>query len=399
MAALEAKLVIGAEDHTAAAFADVQKKIEGVSKAARQMAAIKLPRDMNVLGGTGWEKLDHNMGDLGSKWKAYNESMAAASATIAEAGAAMGTPSLSVSKAEAKVGLLSKAFQGLGSSIKNVGALASTALAFEGMRVAGKSIHSAASVADETARLKALNVPAEKIEWARKQATELAAKYPVLTPGDVIAIDREGLSILTEPEEAKTNLEPFVRTKAAMRGLGMNEEDAKYIFKSAEDLGRALDSERLKIYLDTYIKGAEAGAGLSKLQEQYEFGKYLKSPRLTLSVKFINSAVTQKLIQDLGGERAGHGIFMAIRTATGTALQNAHERAKEWARMGLIAPGDLDILPKTGAIKGLKKAMSRSVRKSRLQTLANMFMKYCCRNLKCMGIKLSRNRFPRPKGC
>ncbi|MGH7226915.1 MAG: hypothetical protein ACRELF_27185, partial [Gemmataceae bacterium] len=306
---LDARAVITAEDRTAAAFASVEKKmmafgrtsaaINKVSGAMTNLSSVVASRQMIA----GLSNFEEKMG----------------SARMVEG---MSRAGLAADQLRNKISLLSRTMMGMrgsaASAWKNIGPFVEGAAGMGLLRGVKGAVESGATLESERILLKTAGLPQPEIAASQKQAFDLAAKYPNMTPAEIMQSYKETRSVLLKPSETAGLMDTVIAAKATMKELNMGEETSdalQYAVKSAEVLGRAQDPKRFHAYIDSFIRALEVSGKTITPEAMFRFSQQMKAAGATLSDRFINT-VGMSMIQDMGS-RAATGLAQFTKMMVG----------------------------------------------------------------------------------
>lgn len=311
---LEAKAVISAEDRTGAVFANIQRKVDGLAKAANQI------------------------GRATAQVAAVSTKVAAAERAVASA-RAMGMREAAL----ATGGYMGSRVMGYAGAAATIGA---------GM-AAHKAAHAAAERAHERVRMEAAGMSAAEMREAEAKAAEIAAKTPSVSQSTVMHMLRNARTITGSFEEAAHIMEPLARLRVVAQGARPGQdvsEDFDKLVKGLEIKGVTQNPKQFHDYIEGIAKGLNTFGDTLKPYQYYEMFKYGRQATPMLSEKFI-LGTAPSLAQELGGSSYGKAV-----SAFNAALVNnvmKHSALKDFRSLGLIAENDL-LYTKTGEAKGLK---------------------------------------------
>ncbi len=309
---LEAKAVVSAEDRTGAVFANLERKVQSLNKAASQIGR-----------ATG--------------------QVAAVSGKIAAAERAVASRMGMREAAMATGGYMGSRVMGYAGVAATIGA---------GM-AAHKAAHAAAERAHERVRMEAAGMTAAETREAEAKAAEVAAKTPSVDQSTVMHMLRNARTITGSFEEAAHIMEPLARLRVIAQGARPGQdvaEDFDKLVKGLEIKGVTQNPKQFHDYMEGIAKGLNVFGDTLKPYQYYEMFKYGRQATPMLSEKFILSTAPT-LAQELGGSSYGKAV-----SAFNAALVNnvmKHSALKDFAKLGLIAENDL-LYTKTGEAKGLK---------------------------------------------
>ena len=214
---------------------------------------------------------------------------------------------------------------------------ASKAIGHEGMRLQA-----------ESQKLVRAGIPDSEIDGRRTGRGTRKGLRPV---GRHRAGNLRLRSVIQDLHEVPHLLKPTLEAAAQMKANGVNTEGLVYAVKAAELLGRAADPEKFKSTLGAVVAAQQVMGKTIRPETMFDLAKYSKSSGGLLSERFLFTTAFS-LSQEMGGSSAGNALDQWNKLTSG-GLQNLHTAAKEWARLGLVKPEDLDHL-KNGEVKGLK---------------------------------------------
>ncbi len=242
-------------------------------------------------------------------------------------------------------------------------AVASGAVGVHGVtHVVAESAKSGAEVQSNRVDMAKAGIPFAERQHITDESLKLAVRYKNVTQASVMELWKEMRSVVTHPEEVDHVIEPMVRAKSLLDAkdkTGNASHGLNLLVKGAEAIGAAKDPERFNKLLDGYVRAMQVMGSTITPEGIYEMQKYSKTSGGRWSDRFIMTTA-QSLGQELGGSTAGNSIDVATRQIVG-GMQNLHSKAKEFARIGLIDPKNLDIL-KTGEVKGVKAGVKHAVK-------------------------------------
>jgi hypothetical protein len=223
------------------------------------------------------------------------------------------------------------------------------------LHVTKEAAKSGAEIQSELVKMRAAGIPETDIQRASTEAGDLTAKYTNVKRSDALERFKELRSIMLNPEEAHSMLPIFVQATSAMNAIDRTGESAKglnFAARGAEVLGLGQNEERMRAYVNSFIKAQQVMGETITPEMQYELAKYARASGATLSDRF-KLTTGLSLSQELGGSSAGKAVDQFVKQITGGFQGNNHSAAKEFVAMGLASKNDFDAT-KTGEIKGLK---------------------------------------------
>ena len=328
---LDARAVIVGEDRTGPMWASFARNASAATKAAagfnRSSAAISLS------SAVASQRMVTGM----------SESIAASQRMIA----GLSAVGRAAEVANAKLSMFSRTMGGMHGAVasawKNVGPFVEGSLGFGVLHETKKAIEAGASLQDELVRMKVAGIPQAEISAERKQAFDLAAKYPNMSPAEVLQSYKETRSVLLKPSETAALMDTVVAAKSVMKELGMGEQigDAlQFAVKSAEVLGRAQDPKRFKAYIDSFIRALEVSGKTLTPEDMFRFSQQMKAAGATLSDRFINT-VGMSMIQDMGS-RAATGLAQLSKMMVGGYTQGQKRSLTEMFHLGMVERRDIE---------------------------------------------------------
>jgi len=252
--------------------------------------------------------------------------------------------------------------------------IASRGVVHYGVQVAAAAVsaHSAVHGVMEVAKAGA-DVQHERVEMAKAsigqpeidaiqaRSLELATTYKNITQLQMMELAKEVRSVMTDPKEMMTMLDPLARAKSLLDARDPSGEGSQglgLLIKGAENIGAAKDPERLTKLIDGYMKAMQVMGRTIRPEDIYEFDKYSKLGGSRLSDRFLMTT-GQSVSQEMSGSTAGKAAGQLYKQISG-GMQNLHSAAKEFAGVGLVDPKNLDYT-KTGEVKGIKQGVKHAV--------------------------------------
>ncbi len=305
MGILESRLVISAVDQTAAAFASAEARVAALSRAVKAQSG--------MVGAAG----------------AAAGRTAASERAILASGATMGA---------------------IAGAAKQGAAYALTIGAAVAMHHAVKAV---AARQHELVRMAVSGMSRGEIADATEEAAKLATETPNIGMTETMHMLRNARSIVGTYQEAAEIAGPMMklRTLAQLARPGQDvSEDFDQLIKGLEIKSVTQNPKQFREYMEGIAKGINVFGDTLKPYQYYEMFKYGRQATSGLSEQFILSTAPT-LAQQLGGSSYGRAVSAFNAAVVGGVMK--HSSLKEFQRLGLIAPEDLDYL-KTGEAKGLK---------------------------------------------
>lgn len=305
MGVLESRLVISAVDQTAAAFASAEARVAALSRAVNAQSG--------MVGATG----------------AAAGRTAASERAILASGATMGA---------------------IAGAAKQAAGYALTIGAGVAVHHAVKAV---AARQHELVRMAVSGMSRGEIADATEEAAKLATETPNVGMTETMHMLRNARSIVGTYQEAAEIAGPMLklRTLAQLARPGQDvAEDFDQLIKGLEIKGVTQNPKQFREYMEGIAKGINVFGDTLKPYQYYEMFKYGRQATSGLSEHFILSTAPT-LAQELGGSSYGRAVSAFNAAVVGGVMK--HSSLKEFQRLGLIAPEDLDYL-KTGEAKGLK---------------------------------------------
>lgn len=242
-------------------------------------------------------------------------------------------------------------------------ALASGAVGVHGVgHVVAEGAKSGAEVQSNRVDMAKAGIGFAERQHITDESLKLAVQYKNVTQASVMELWKEMRSVMTDPHEVDHIIDPMVRAKSLLDAkdkTGTASHGLNLLVKGAESIGAAKDPERFTKLLDGYIKTMQVMGSTITPESIYEMLKYSKTSGSRWSDRFAMTTAAS-LGQELGGSTAGNSIDIATKQIVG-GMQNLHSKAKEFARIGLIDPKNLDVL-KTGEVKGVRAGVKHAVK-------------------------------------
>jgi hypothetical protein len=329
---LEAKAVILGEDKTGAAFASFARNASSAAKAAAAFnrSSASIASVSNVVAS---RRMIDGM----------SESLAASRRMI-DGLSAVGR---AADEARNKVSLFHRTLGGMSGAVssawKNVGPLVEGAVGAGLLHETKRAVEAGADLQSERVRMAVAGIPQPEISAGEQQAFDLAAKYPNMSPAEILQSYKETRSVLLKPSETAPLMDTVVSAKSAMKQLGMGEEAAnalQYAVKSAEVLGRAQDPKRFKAYIDSFIRALEVSGKTLTPEDMFHFSQQMKAASVTLSDRFINT-VGMSMVQDMGS-RAATGLAQFVGMMVGGYSQGQKRSLTDMLQLGMVKRRDLE---------------------------------------------------------
>ena len=230
------------------------------------------------------------------------------------------------------------------------------------LHVAGHAWKAGAEVQSNRVDMAKAGIGSDERQHITDESLKLAAKYKNVTQAGVMELWKEMRSVMTDPHEVDHVIDPMVRAKSLLDAhdkTGTASHGLNLLVKGAENIGAAKDPVRFVGLLDGYVKAMQVMGKTITPEGIYEMQKYSKAAGASWSDRFIMTT-SASLGQEMGGSTAGNSIQMAQKQIA-NGMQNLHTKAKEFARVGLIDPKNLDYL-KTGEVKGTKAGVKHAVK-------------------------------------
>jgi hypothetical protein len=339
---LEARAVISGEDRSGPAFASVERKMAALGKSAA--AVNKVSAAMSSLSNVvASRKMIDGMSNFDDRM---------ASQRMIEGLSSVGR---TVDQVSTKFSALSRTMAGARQAWKQAAPWIEGAVGLGAIRATEKALKAGATLESERVHMRVAGIPQPEIAASEQQAFDLAGRYPNIAPSEAMQTYKETRSVLLKPDETPGMMPTVIAAKAAMKALGMGQEEAQGLYfgiKGAEVLGRAQSPERFKGYLDAFIRAREVMGQTITPETMYHFAQQVKASGVSLSDRFLNT-VGVSLSQEMGGGQAGKSIDQFVKQIVGGFQGSQHSAAKEFVHFGLANKHDF-LTTKTGEIKGLK---------------------------------------------
>lgn len=346
------KALAAAEAASTKASVAALRQAEAVTKAEHAVAAMSIPTDHAAITQ---ERLA----------KAFSDTARAAeSAVIAERNVAEASRVAAAAEREHHKALerrqeliSSRGFAHYGVQAA-AGALAAHSLVHGEIDVARQG----AEIQHERTEMLKAGIQAPEINSIQSRSLELATKYENITQLQMMEMAKEVRSVMTDPSEMMEMLEPLAKAKSLLDARDPSGEGSHglgLLIKGAENIGAAKDPKRLEKLIDGYMKAMQVMGGTIRPEDIYDYDKLAKLGGARLSDRFLMTTA-QSLSQELTGSTAGKATGQLYKQISG-GMQNLHSAAKEFARIGMIDPRNLDHT-KTGEIKGTKAGVRHPVK-------------------------------------
>jgi hypothetical protein len=303
---LQAKAVIEAEDRTAAVFKGIQERMAAIGRTAAEVSAVHARVTGSASQAAG---AANSLGGGLSHMASGITAMAAAAAGFATA----------------------------------VGA---TKLAIDG-------VHAAASRLHEAQRELSAGMSKDEIAESQRRAAEIHANMPSVGTTETMHTIRNARSIVGSQEEALRVAGDISKLRVIAQAANPGADvsgDLDQLLKGIEIEGGTQDPAKFHRMMEGIAKGLNAFGDTLKPYQYYEMFKYGRQATPGLSEEFIMSTAPS-LAQSLSGSSYGKAVSAFNASLIGGVMK--HSAFKEYANLGLIAPGDIDYT-KTGEAKGFK---------------------------------------------
>jgi hypothetical protein len=352
---LEPRALIIGQDDTGPAFKSVERRIAAISKSAAMAERVSraysqsMVAGMSKLGRFNFDQIAATERMVAGLSKAGAEAAAVAAKINMIGDAALST--------ERKISLLSRSMSGMkgavGSAWKNIGPFVEGAAGGAVLHGVKSAVEAGADLEAERTLMRSAGIPQSEIAASQKQAYDLAAKYPNMSPAEIMKSYKETRSVVLNPSETPGLMETVIAAKSTMKELGMGGESAdalQYAIKSAEVLGRAQDPKRFHDYIDSFVRALEVSGQTLTPEDMFRFAQQMKAAGATLSDRFINT-VGMSMVQDMGS-RAATGLAQFSKMMVGGYSQGQKRSLTEMYHLGMVDRDDLE-WGKEG-IKGVK---------------------------------------------
>lgn len=207
-----------------------------------------------------------------------------------------------------------------------------------------KAVKAGAAIDSAQMGLRVAGIPDTEIARVSKIALAQQALYPQLAINEILDRYKEARSVTPKAADAERMLPVLAQAAAALKAL---EHDGKaeagsiqglgFALKAAQVLGAAQNPERLRTYLEAFIKAKQVKGDLITPDQIYAFMAGLKGSGALLSDRFLHTTA-MSLAAELKGGRAGSGIdaFVKAIVAPGGV------EAKEFLALGLMRKSDFE---------------------------------------------------------
>ena len=294
---LEARAIITAEDHTAAAFASVEERIAEVGKQASAINAV-------------------------------SQRVSAVSGNVARTGAA-------IERRGAQIAAAGGAGLGFGGSLGGIAAtIGAGVAAHAGAKAAAERLH-------ERVRMEASGMTAAEIADAQAAAAKLAAEFPAIPQTEFMHMLRNARSIVGNYQEAAEIMEPLAKLRVIAQGARPGadvSEDFDQLVKGLEIKGVTQDPKQFRDYMEGIAKGLNVFGDTLKPYQYYEMFKYGRQATPMLSEKFI-LGTAPTLAQELGGSSYGRAVSAFNRAIVDNVMKT--QAITDFVKLGLVDKGDV----------------------------------------------------------
>jgi hypothetical protein len=310
MPVLESKLIIGASDETAAAFASVMARIE-----ALQVKVAEVQTKTAAVSGA---------------------SVAAEKSPLARRG-----------------DFSTAVEHSTGSLFKMVAAAEAAEIAFKAL--AG-GVNQSLDQQHEKVRAQASGMTPEEVASDEKLSHELAAKYPAIPEAEHMNVLRNIRSIVGSYSGAAELADEVAQLRVVAMGANVKSspeelsEEFDQLVKGIEIKGATQDPKEFHQYMEGIAKGLNAFGDTLKPVEYYQMFKYGRQATPMLSDQFMLETAPE-LAQELKGSSYGRAVSAFNRAIV--AGHDPHDTFRALNEWGLLKEENLD-RTKTGEIKGLK---------------------------------------------
>jgi hypothetical protein len=222
-----------------------------------------------------------------------------------------------------------------------------------------KAVKAGAAIDSAQMGLRVAGIPDTEIARVTKMALKQQALYPQLAINEILDRYKEARSVTPKAADAERMLPVLAQAAAALKAL---ESDGKaeagsikglgFALKAAQTLGAAQNPERLRTYLEAFIKAKQVKGDLITPDQIYAFMAGLKGSGALLSDRFLHTTA-MSLAAELKGGRAGSGIDAFVKAI----VAPVGATAKEFLELGLMSKSDFKPPQQRG---GFGKSFGRS---------------------------------------
>ena len=329
---MDARVVISAEDKTAAAFAAIKKHLDELTRASR--SASGFPSNI----GSQLDQTARAIRNQRDYTREIERTSAAHRRAINDHGELMRVH---------KSGFFSK--HGAGSMLYGAAA------GYVGVHGA---VHGARTAIEKGAERQHVRVGAQNAgigteELGRLEAASAAARKGAqnLSTTEILELAKEARSAVQHSEEVFHLLPDLAKAASILKGSGVSNANIADLVKGGESLGLMNDPRRFHAYLEGQVKAMNVMGKTISTEQIYEAAKYSKAAGATLSDRFLNTALPS-LIQEMHGSSAGDALSMMTKTFRG-GMQHKHLPVERLNELGLLEdPSKIRRAKKTGQILG-----------------------------------------------
>jgi hypothetical protein len=310
MPTLESRLIIGASDETAAAFASVMGRIDALQA---KVAAVQTQ-------------------------------------TAAVTGASVAAEE----KRSVEGREFTAAVDGSTSSLLKMGVAAVAAEAV--FKSLASGVNQSLDQAHEAVRAQASGMTPGEVASDEKLSHELAAKYPSIPESEHMNVLRNIRSIVGDYQGAAGLADEVAQLRVVAMGANVKaspeelSEEFDQLVKGIEIKGATQDPKEFHQYMEGIAKGLNAFGDTLKPVEYYQMFKYGRQATPMLSDQFMLETAPE-LAQELKGSSYGRAVSAFNRAIV--AGHDPHDTFRALNEWGLLKEENLD-RTKTGEIKGLK---------------------------------------------
>ena len=333
MPALESQLIINADDRTAAAFASVQGRIEGLMSS---MAALDRGGGATAIGGRATTN---------------------AGAALASSGPALKEGDDAIKENTKALDEHAQALRDTGGGTGDFLAKVATFIGLQKvMDVMSAGVGQAFDREHEKVRMKIAGMTPEEIADSEKLAAGIANTYPSIPESEAMGLARNARSLFNSYEDAAKLLpeiaSTYVITQASNKKMSPEEvtADLEQLMKATEIKGVTQNPAEFHKMMEGIDKGLAVFGDTLKPFDYYSMVKYARAAGIGLSTEFM-VGVAPSIAQMMRGSSAGRAFSDFDKAVVGGHLE--HAGLKELVSLGLLKDEDVD-KTKTGEIKGIK---------------------------------------------
>ena len=268
--ALEAQLVISADDRTAAAFASVEGRISAIQAALARVNAV-------APGVSMAEGAVRGLGPFAPAGAALAEHADALAAQAAAADRAAAATKRATEASNAASG-------SLGSAAKTAGLFATVSAIIEGVK---DTVLAGADLQTELVKLQNAGIVGAEWDEAQKQALALSARYPNVGQVEALEEYRAVRSVAGKPEEVPGLMPTVIAAFSAMKLQGVDVGAMPNLYKAAETLGQTRDPEKFRRFIDQFLKMQQFAGHTMRPEDVQKFAQQMKLSGAVVSDEFI----------------------------------------------------------------------------------------------------------------